>query len=55
MEEKCHHCGATEEEKTIKKCVMCFRMYCTDCEVDRGGRKFCSKHCSDFFFFGDED
>ena len=55
MEKTCSSCGVSEEEKTIKKCVICFRNYCTDCEYDRAGRSFCTKQCSDFFFFGDED
>ncbi len=52
---ECYQCHETDEEKDIKKCVICFRHFCNDCGSDRGGRMFCSKHCSDFFFFGDED
>jgi hypothetical protein len=56
MENVCFKCGITDEETTtIKKCVICFRYYCEECGWDRAGRSFCSKQCSDFFFFGDED
>lgn len=52
---KCCHCSISEEERDLKKCVMCFRRYCGECEHDRNGRSFCSKACSELFFFGDED
>ena len=55
MEQTCASCGVTDEERDVKKCVICFRYYCQDCEYDRAGRSFCSKQCSDFFFFGDEE
>jgi hypothetical protein len=55
METTCWRCGVSEEERPLKKCVICFRYYCPDCAADRGGRTFCSKQCSDFFFFGDEE
>ncbi len=55
MENQCAHCEISEEERQLKKCVKCFRYYCEECESDRGGRSFCSKACSDYFFFGDED
>lgn len=51
----CYQCGITDEEKTIKKCVICFRYYCEECGCDRAGRSFCSRPCSDYFFFGDEE
>lgn len=55
MDQKCCHCGIGDDERRLKKCVICFRYYCEECETDRAGRSFCSKQCSDFFFFGDED
>ena len=55
MERKCCHCSISDEERELKKCVMCFRHYCVECAHDRGGRSFCSKQCSELFFFGDED
>lgn len=55
MESKCYRCGIGDDERSLKKCVMCFRYYCQECETDRGGRSFCSKPCSELFFFGDED
>ena len=55
MDIKCWRCEATEPERTIKKCVICFKYYCNECQADRNGRTFCSKQCGDFFFFGDEE
>ena len=55
MENECCQCHTSEEERRLKKCVMCFRYYCEECEADRGGRSFCSKACSDYFFFGEEE
>ncbi len=55
MDNKCCHCGVSEEERTVVKCVICFRYYCKECGFDRGGRPFCTKQCSQFFFFGDGD
>ena len=54
-ESQCSHCGISEEERELKKCVMCFRIYCVECEYNRNGRPFCSKQCSELFFFGEED
>ncbi len=55
MDTRCCRCGVTDEERPLKKCVICYRYYCQECEYDRGGRTFCSKACSEFFFFGDEE
>jgi hypothetical protein len=55
MDNKCWRCEATEPERTIRKCVICFKYYCNECQADRNGRTFCSKQCADFFFFGDEE
>ena len=55
MEKQCVRCQVTSEERRLRKCVICFRYYCDECLVDRGGRTFCSKQCADFFFFGDEE
>lgn len=55
MEKQCVRCQVTSEEGRLRKCVICFRYYCDECLVDRGGRTFCSKQCADFFFFGDEE
>jgi hypothetical protein len=52
---ECHKCNASEDEKTLKKCPVCFKYFCQDCATNRGGRLFCSKYCADFFFFGDGD
>lgn len=55
MGTQCCHCGIDEEERDLRRCVICYKNYCDECGWDRGGRWFCTKACSDFFFFGDED
>ena len=55
MEPQCFQCKISEEERELFKCVMCFRRYCGECAYDRNGRPFCSKQCSELFFFGDEE
>ncbi len=56
---KCSVCGATKdedgEEIQLKKCIMCFKMFCEDCAYFFGGREFCSRQCADFFFYGVEE
>ena len=39
----------------IAKCPICFLLVCESCAVRAFGRQFCSKRCSDQFFFGDDD
>jgi len=51
----CVHCGASEAEATLQKCPICFRLVCVACAYRAMGRYFCSRSCSDIFFFGDED
>ncbi len=52
---ECRICQASDDEKTLQKCPICFRYFCEDCAVNRGGRLFCSKQCADFYFYGEEE
>jgi hypothetical protein len=52
---ECCSCKATDDEKRLHKCPICFKYVCEDCALNRGGRLFCSKYCADFFFFGEGD
>jgi|FaiFalFF_MnMetaG_3_1042247.scaffolds.fasta_scaffold08310_1 hypothetical protein len=54
-ERACTQCGASEVETTLRKCPICFRLVCVACAYRAMGRYFCSRSCSDIFFFGDED
>ncbi len=51
----CSICGVSDEERSLKKCPICFKHFCDECATNRGGRLFCSKICSDYFFFGEEE
>jgi hypothetical protein len=51
----CVTCQKSEEEVTLHKCPICFKLVCNDCAKREYGRVFCSKRCADQFFFGDDD
>ena len=52
---ECCNCNTSDEETELKKCPICFKFFCGECATNRGGRLFCSKHCADFYFYGDEE
>jgi hypothetical protein len=51
----CSVCEISDDEKSLRKCAICFKYFCEDCGVDRSGRWFCTSSCADYFFYGDED
>jgi len=51
----CLVCNANELDKRLHKCPICFRWTCEGCATPAYGRHFCSKKCSDEFFYGDDD
>ena len=51
----CVACEKDDKEFTLHKCPICFKLVCEDCAVRNFGRLFCSKLCSDQFFFGDDE
>ncbi len=44
-----------QEEIRLHKCPICFKWACDNCAVKAFGRLFCTKKCSDQFFFGDDE
>lgn len=50
---RCVICKEDEDSVDLKKCPMCLKWYCEDCEYTISGRTFCSQICANFFFFGD--
>jgi hypothetical protein len=56
---ECVACQRDEKQEDVPlrlhKCPICFRYVCEDCAERSFGRLFCSKRCSDGFFFGDDD
>ena len=52
---ECVKCKVTDDQRSLKKCPICFKYFCEECGVNRSGRWFCSKQCSDFFFFGEDE
>ncbi len=51
----CFACSASELDKLLQKCPICFKWTCENCSTHAFGRHFCSKKCSDNFFFGDDE
>ena len=51
----CFSCNASELDKLLQKCPICFRWTCESCSTHAFGRHFCSKRCSNEFFYGDDD
>jgi hypothetical protein len=51
----CVNCQKNEEEVTLMKCPICFKMVCHECGRREYGRVFCSQRCAHLFFFGDDD
>jgi hypothetical protein len=52
---ECFSCNASELDKHLHKCPICFKWSCENCSTHAFGRHFCSKKCSDEFFYGDDD
>ena len=52
---ECISCQKTDQDDRLNKCPICFKLTCDNCGVHAFGRIFCSKRCSDQFFFGDDD
>jgi len=52
---ECFSCKASELDKLLQKCPICFRWVCDACATQAFGRHFCAKKCSDEFFYGDDD
>lgn len=51
----CFECKASDEEKQLRKCPICYRYFCDECGVNRSGRWFCTGICADYFFFGEDE
>ena len=52
---ECVTCQADDKDQRLDKCPICFKWTCDNCAVKSMGRSFCTKKCSDQFFFGDDD
>ncbi|HEV7501034.1 MAG TPA: hypothetical protein VGQ33_13565 [Vicinamibacteria bacterium] len=52
---ECVTCNASDVDKHLEKCPICFKWVCEACETHAFGRHFCTKKCADVFFYGDDD
>jgi hypothetical protein len=55
MKEQCHECGKEATSVRLRKCPVCHKHFCEEHAHSRGGLWFCSKGCSEYFYFGDAD
>jgi len=55
MENECHKCKKSGIKTHLRKCPICFKYFCEDHAYHRSGVSFCSKGCSEYFFFADPD
>ena len=53
--EYCEICGAKERLITLNKCPMCHKYFCEKCQINFGGKTFCSDFCGQEFFFGGDE
>jgi hypothetical protein len=51
----CTVCQASDLDRRLEKCPICFKWVCEECAIRSYGRCFCTKLCADQFFFGDDD
>ena len=51
----CLVCKKTDEEVSLDKCAICFKLYCDDHGFVMSGRRFCSRFCAEYFFFSGPD
>ena len=51
----CGQCGKTDEQTTLRKCPICFKLFCDEHAYLMSGRTFCSQPCAEFFFFSESD
>jgi hypothetical protein len=52
---ECKECQINEDEGYLYKCPICHLEVCEEHTYMRSGRNFCSVHCADSFFHGDDD
>ena len=52
---ECVVCQATDQDRRLEKCPICFKLICENCALRLYGRTFCGRRCADQFFFGDDD
>jgi len=49
---KCEVCSAEVAEEQLHRCPICSKLFCDECSVDKGDKKFCSRFCAEFSFYG---
>ena len=52
---ECVVCHTSDQDARLNKCPICFQLACDNCGFKAFGRVFCSRRCSDQFFFGDDE
>ena len=55
MSESCHECDMGDDVVRLRKCPICHKHFCEEHSHQRSGLWFCSKGCSEYFFFSEPD
>ncbi len=53
VQKQCKKCKASNEDRYLEICTSCREHFCRICAMHRHGKRFCSTHCADLFYFGD--
>ena len=53
--EYCEMCRVTGKWLHLNKCPMCHKYFCDNCRYNFGGKDFCTAHCGNEFFWGEDD
>lgn len=52
---ECRECGRNDDQILIHKCPVCHKRVCEEHGHSRSGVWFCTKGCSEYFFFSEPD
>ena len=50
---ECVFCEKTFSRYDLTRCPICHKQTCEPCGMAKGGKKFCSQFCAEYFFYGD--
>ncbi len=52
---QCVHCEKDFGRYDLHMCPICHKQACEGCGASKGGKRFCSQYCAEYFFFVDDD
>jgi len=51
----CAICHQETDERDLIRCPLCHQHACEQCRYTRHGRHFCSRFCSESFFYSEDE